>query len=136
MKSWLEVRAHSPEFFEHTEVMQQPRAVRDEIIIKWCQEDLKLILGDVPIPQQHDLLSTQWTQATRQNAFALGIMRSVIAGQMTARLQLTDVMSAKMSHEYAAEYTRAQGQLLRRKAISDGDKARLQVWEERGAGNV
>ena len=121
MKPWLEIREHSPEFFEHTEVMQQPRAVRDEIIIKWCQEDLKLILGDVPILQQHDLLSTQWTQATRQNAFALGIMRSVLSGQMTARLQLTVVMYTKMSHEIAAEFVRAQGQRLRRKAIAEGD---------------
>ena len=55
--------------FENVEVMQKPRAVRDEIIIKWCQEDLKLLLGEVPILQQHDLLSTQWTKATRENAF-------------------------------------------------------------------
>ena len=35
MKPWLELRESMPEQFEHTEVMQHPRAVRDDIIIKW-----------------------------------------------------------------------------------------------------
>ena len=65
--------------------MQQPQAVRDAVIIKWCQEDLKLLLGEVPILQQHDLLSTQWTKATRENAFHLDIGRTVVAGQSAPR---------------------------------------------------
>ena len=39
---------------------------------------------------------------------------------MTPICQLTDVMSAKMCHELAAEFVKAQGQLLRRKAIQEG----------------
>ena len=65
MKEWLQIREESPELFVRTTVMQQPRAVRDEIIIKWCQENLKLLVGGVPILQQHDLLSTQWTAGAR-----------------------------------------------------------------------
>ena len=47
---------------------------------------------------------------------------TVIAGQMTPVCQLTDVMSAKICHELAAEFVKAQGQLLRRKAIQEGIK--------------
>ena len=91
MKEWLEIREESPEWFAETTVMQQPRAVRDEIIIKWCQEELKELLDEKPILQQHDLLGTQWTKATRENAWALDIFRTVVPAQMTPLLQLADV---------------------------------------------
>ena len=81
--------------------MQQPAAVRDGVIIKWSQEELREIVGENrPIWQQHDLLGTQWQKACRENAFVLEILRTVIGGNMTPHLQLTDIMSAKMSHEF------------------------------------
>ena len=95
-------------------VMQQPAAVRDEVIIVWSQQELTQSLGDVQVLQQHDLLGTQWRKAARESAFALNILRTVIAGQLTAKLQLTDVMSAKMSHDLARESVEALRRILKR----------------------
>jgi len=120
MKEWCEIREESPELFLDTCVMQQPAAVRDEVIIVWSQQELKQSLGEVPVLQQHDLLGTQWKKAARESAFALNILRTVIAGQMTAKLQLTDVISATMSHDLAKESVDCQRSLLKRKAVHEG----------------
>ena len=119
MKEVLQIREESPELLADVSVYQQPRAVRDEIILKWSQEELRTLLGAVPILQQVDLVGTQWTKKTRENAFTLNIVRTPIAGGMTPHLQLTDIMSAKMSHEASDECVRGLRGILRRKAIEE-----------------
>ena len=46
-------------------------------------------------------------------------MRTVIGGGMTPHLQLTDIMSAKMSHEFGRQWVNAYRPVLRRKALEE-----------------
>ena len=79
MSGCCELREKEPELFTDTAVMQQTAAVRDEVNIKWSQELLHMEAEERAVLLQHDLLGTQWTKATRSNAFNLSIGKTVIA---------------------------------------------------------
>ena len=74
------------------------------------------------ILQQHDLLGTQFSPGTKRKAFLLGQVKTVIAAQMTALLQLTDIMSAAKAKKIVKTSRNEVKRLLRRKAIDEREK--------------
>ena len=48
----------------------------------------------------HDLVGHQLTQTVRKIKYLHNIMQSIIAAEMTAVLQLTDIRAAKMMKEF------------------------------------
>ena len=91
MKEWCELRKKCPYMFEQVVLMQQPAAWRDEVIVTWCQEDLHMRFQNKPILQVHDMVCSQYSKGSREKAYSCNQVKSVIAGEMTAVLQLTDI---------------------------------------------
>ena len=91
--------------------------LRYEVIIGWCQEDLhdqfKQIL------QQHDCLSCQCSAGSKKKAFLLHQAKALIAAEMTALMQLTDVWSAKKAKEIVKVKHVHLKRMLRRRARKD-----------------
>ena len=81
-----------PELMQRFLVLQQPAAFRDEIIVGWCMEDLHR--REKYVLQQHDLLGCQSTAAIKQKRWSYMIPDAILAGEMTASEQLTDIMIA------------------------------------------
>ena len=103
MKEWCELRKKCPYMFEQVVLMQQPAAWRDEVIVTWCQEDLHMRFQNKPILQVHDMVCSQYSKGSREKAYSCNQVKSVIAGEMTAVLQLTDISIAKMAKDILQE---------------------------------
>ncbi len=138
MYEWCELRREEPELFAYITVMQSPAAYRDEITVSYGQEDLHRSYKNVL--QQHDLLGSQFSSGARTKALALHQLKAIIAAEMTAILQLTDIMSAKKSKEVAKRVVMQVKRLQKRAAISEkikptyrfGKREMLQICNEIG----
>ena len=82
-------------------VLQQPAAWRDKVITSWSYHDLHERLskdGFHNIIMVHDLVGHQLTQTVRKTKYLHNIMQPIIAAEITAALQLTDIRGAKMTN--------------------------------------
>ena len=70
-----------------------------------------------PCLQQHDLLGAQSTVEIKKLRAFLNVLNCIIAGDMTAALQLTDIMAAKKNKDIVREHELEIKEWLRRKAL-------------------
>jgi len=130
MKRWRKVRASQPDLVASVVLMQQPAAWRDEVITSWSYHDLHDRLskdGFHNIIMVHDLVGHQLTQTVRKIKYLHNIMQSIIAAEMTAVLQLTDIRAAKMMKEFLHHSKLKMRQMLAEKAASEHTEARYKV---------
>ena len=102
---WRLLKRHYPELFKNVLVLQQPAAYRDGVVARWCMEDLVEVLKaeagnrKCNIVQMHDMVGCQSTTEVKHYRLLLDILSSLVAADMTARLQLTDIAKAKKVHD-------------------------------------
>ena len=107
-------------------VMQQPAAYRDAIIVGWCMEELA---KDCPrgCMQQHDLVGCQSTAAIKKLRQHLHQLDAIVAGDMTACLQLTDIMCAKKVKDIARDMAAFIKAWLKRKAAAKEEEVKYVI---------
>ena len=74
----------------------------------------------------HDLAGHQFTQTLKKLKY-LHNMQSIIAAQMTAVLQLTDIRAAKMMKDFLSHRNFRMRQMLSDKAMSEHTEAICKV---------
>jgi len=119
-----------PDLVSSVVLMQQPAAWRDEVITSWSYHDLHERLkkdGFHNIIMVHDLVGHQLTQTVRKIKYLHNIMQSIIAAEMTAVLQLTDIRAAKMLKEFLYHSKLRMRQPLADKAASENIESRCKV---------
>ena len=130
MKQWRKIRSLQPDLVASVVLMQQPAAWRDEVITSWSYHDLHDRMqkeGFHNIIMVHDLVGHQLTQNVRKIKYLHNIMQSIIAAEMTAVLQLTDIRAAKMMKEFLHHSKLKMRQMLAEKAASEHAEARYKV---------
>ena len=90
------------------------------MVVGYCMDDLNRQFEQ--ILQQHDLLGTQFSPGTKRKAFLLHQNKTIIAAQMTALLQLTDIMSAAKAKKIVRSSRVELKRLLKRRAIAENSK--------------
>ena len=119
-----------PDLVSSVVLMQQPAAWRDEVITSWSYHDLHERLkkdGFHNIIMVHDLVGHQLSQTVRKIKYLHNIMQSIIAAEMTAVLQLTDIRAAKMMKEFLCHSKLRMRQILAEKAASENTESRYKV---------
>ena len=110
MKPWVDLLRKVPELLKHLMIVAQPAAVRDAIVVGWCTQDLANERGAAPTVQQHDLVGSQSTEAIKKLRMHLHMLDALIAGDMTAVCQVTDIICAKtckdIAHAHSSEMKR------------------------------
>ena len=103
MLSWRKLRDEGDEemkgFFRDIEVMQQPAAFCDGIIIAWIAE-MRKKEGYDKLISVRDMFAGGLSQSCRRMSFLTGQLLAFIAGKMTPVLQLTDVAVAFLFKKY------------------------------------
>ncbi len=97
MLSWRQLRDQGDEdmkgFFGDIEVMQQPAAFCDGVIVAWIAE-MRKKEGYEKMISVRDMFAGGLSQSVRRMSFVSGQLMGFIAGKMTPVLQLTDVAVA------------------------------------------
>ena len=102
--------------FKNLMVVSQPAANRDGIVVQWCMEDLAREMKGCNVIQQHDLVGCQSTVEVKKKRAHLRMPDCVIAGDMTACLQLVDILPAKESKTIVNDLEPTLRQWLKRKS--------------------
>ena len=95
--------------------------MRMQVITSWCYKDLHE--REKNCMMVHDLVGHQLTASVRQTKYLLNVIQSIIAAEMTAVLQVTDVAATKVFKDYMHEAKHLMRQLLARKADEEKVKA-------------
>jgi len=97
MLSWRKLRDEGDEemkgFFRDIEVMQQPAAFCDGVIVAWIAE-MRKTEGYDRLLVVRDMFAGGLSQSCRRMSFVTGQLLAFIAGKMTPVMQLTDVAVA------------------------------------------
>ena len=97
MLSWRKLRDEGDEemkaFFRDIEVMQQPNAFADGVIIAWIAE-MRRNEGYEKLISVRDMFAGGLSQSCKRMSVITGQLLSFIAGKMTPVLQITDVAVA------------------------------------------
>ena len=117
---WRKARKALPEVFRNLMVISQPASNRDGIVVQRCMEDLAEELRGCNVLQQHDLVGCQSTVEVKKKRAHLRMPDCVIGGDMTACLQLVDILPAKKSKDIVTDLEPTLKQWLKRKAEALG----------------
>ena len=93
LKPYRELRSRRPELFENLELMSQPAANTDSIIMSWCLAQQGAEVGNSV--WQRDCFAASFTTDAAKAAFLAQQLSAPILGKMTASLQLTDTDFSK-----------------------------------------
>ena len=115
MKAYVLLKKQYPELFKNLLVFQQPAAVRDSVIVGWCLRDLCSDKKHGTV-QQHDLVGCQSAVSTKKLRQHLQCLQAIIAADMTAVCQLTDIICAKKAKDIAVSMAAEIKKWLKRKA--------------------
>jgi len=126
MKAWVDLKRKMPELFEGITVMMQPAAVRDSIITGWCTKQLG---AEKPhgVVQQHDLVGSQTTAGVKKIKMHMHILECIIAAEMTACSQVTDIMCAKKTKTIAHNAAPEIKKWLKRKAAHNSEEVKYAI---------
>ena len=130
MKIFRSIREKHPDLLEGLVIMQQPNAWRDEVITKWCYEDLASRCPYSIV--QHDLVGHQLTNNTRKVKFMSNIVQSLIAAEMTSVLQITDIAGARSAKIHLASAKSEMRRQLAHKAQSEGTSSKCPIRNKEG----
>ena len=138
--SWRKLRAEADEemktFFRDIEVMQQPAAFCDGVIIAWISE-MRKREGFDKVISVRDMFAGGLSASCRRMSIVCSELLAFIAGKMTPVMQLTDVAVA-FGFKKILEATKAEVRRMKRGAV-DMEVAFLEANPEEtrcGAGDL
>ena len=119
MQVWRDLRASHPHLFANLQIMQQPAAVMDSVLMSWVLDDMgRRFLCSL---WQRDLSGGGgFSMASRQKMQLVGQIPAWIAGKMTAALQITDTDFAFRLKSFAKNAKASIMDELKAKARQEG----------------
>ena len=130
MQVFRNIREKQPHLLEGLVIMQQPNAWRDEVITKWCYEDLASRCPYSIV--QHDLVGQQLTNNARKVKYMSNVVQSLIAAEMTSVLQITDIAGARSAKIHLASAKSEMRRQLSHKAQSEGTSSKCSNRSKEG----
>ena len=125
MEPWVKVKRTNPELFKNIMVIQQPAAFRDTVVVGECMKDLAETLPSLLM--QHDLVGCQSSPAVKRLRMHLHQADALIAGDMTACLQLIDIICAKKVKDISRAEAAFVKKWLKRKAAHTAEAVKYVV---------
>ena len=121
LASFRKVREQKPEMFEDINVMSQPSAFCDSIILHWNQ--IELSKNTVQNVHQRDLFAGALSVSAKASCAASQSISAWIQGNMTAVLQLTDTDFSFSFKSSARSIMADLRREMKRKAAAEGVQA-------------